>query len=181
MHEPTQGREADQGGETVAGTIPVEAVGNRKDQEGDHKEIMGQGLMIAGVIAGAPKEGEGVQIRCHSGHHGGPDRAVCLYSLERINALRAEGHPIGPGTAGENVTIAGLDWDRVTPGTRLVLGAVELEITAFAAPFETIVGSFGDKRSTRISQKVHPGWSRVYARVLTEGELAAGDTVAIRA
>lgn len=113
-------------------------------------------------------------------HHGGPDRAVCLYSLERINALRAEGHPIGPGTAGENVTIAGLDWDRVTPGTRLVLGAVELEITAFAAPCETIVGSFRDKRSTRISQKLHPGWSRVYARVLAEGELAAGDTVAIR-
>ena len=27
-------------------------------------------------------------------HHGGPERAVCLYSLERIVALQAEGHPI---------------------------------------------------------------------------------------
>lgn len=114
-------------------------------------------------------------------HHGGPDRAICLFSLERISALRAEGHPIGSGTTGENVTVAGLDWNRVTPGVRLALGAVELEITAFAAPCQTIVGSFADRRSARISQKVHPGWSRVYARVLTEGTLATGDEVVIRA
>ena len=114
-------------------------------------------------------------------HHGGPDRAVSLFSLERIDALRAEGHPIAPGTTGENVTIAGLAWDRVTPGVRLTLGAVELEVTAFAAPCQTIVDSFSDQHSTRISQKRHPGWSRVYARVLSEGVLAAGDLVSVRA
>ena len=26
-------------------------------------------------------------------NHGGPDKALCLYSLERILALQAEGHP----------------------------------------------------------------------------------------
>ncbi len=40
--------------------------------------------------------------------HGGRDRAVCLFSLEVIEALRAEGHPIEPGCTGENVTLAGL-------------------------------------------------------------------------
>ena len=34
-------------------------------------------------------------------YHGGADRAVCLYSLEMIEALRAEGHSIGPGSSGE--------------------------------------------------------------------------------
>ena len=29
-------------------------------------------------------------------HHGGPTRAVSLFALERIEALRAEGHPIAP-------------------------------------------------------------------------------------
>jgi len=29
--------------------------------------------------------------------HGGPQRAVCLFSLEVIERLRAEGHPIAPG------------------------------------------------------------------------------------
>lgn len=43
-------------------------------------------------------------------HHGGPMRALCLYSLERILALQADGHPIFPGSIGENITVAGLDW-----------------------------------------------------------------------
>jgi MOSC domain-containing protein YiiM len=108
-------------------------------------------------------------------HHGGPDRAVSIFSLERINALHAEGHPIAPGTAGENVTLSGLDWDRVVPGSRLRLGDVELEVTAFAAPCQTIRGSFADEAFVRISPKVHPGWSRVYAKVLREGTLRIGD------
>ncbi|MFN2109684.1 MAG: MOSC domain-containing protein, partial [Anaerolineae bacterium] len=41
--------------------------------------------------------------------HGGPTRALCLYSLERILALQAEGHPIFAGSTGENLTLAGLD------------------------------------------------------------------------
>ena len=31
-------------------------------------------------------------------HHGGPERAVCVYSLERIHSLQSEGHPIDVGT-----------------------------------------------------------------------------------
>ena len=42
--------------------------------------------------------------------HGGPDQALCLYSLEVIEGLAAEGHSIVPGSAGENVTVRGLDW-----------------------------------------------------------------------
>ncbi len=42
-------------------------------------------------------------------HHGGAERALCLFSLERIAAIAAEGHPIAQGATGENVTIAGLD------------------------------------------------------------------------
>src|SRR4030067_3548339 len=55
--------------------------------------------------------------------HGGPERALCLYSLERILALQAEGHPIYPGSAGENLTLSGLDWSLVYPGVRLQLGS----------------------------------------------------------
>ena len=34
-------------------------------------------------------------------HHGGPQRAVSLFAMERIEALRAEGHPIAPGSTGD--------------------------------------------------------------------------------
>jgi MOSC domain-containing protein YiiM len=100
-------------------------------------------------------------------HHGGPDRALCLYSTELIAALRDEGHPIAPGTVGENVTIAGLDWERVTPGARLRIGGgVEVEVTSYTSPCRTIRESFADGRFGRISQKSNPGWSRVYVRVV---------------
>jgi len=111
-------------------------------------------------------------------HHGGPERAVCVYSLERIRSLQAEGHPIDIGTAGENVTVEGLDWELVVPGVQLRLGdEVLLEVASFTSPCKTIRESFIDGRFVRISQKLHPGWSRVYTRVLAEGTVRFGDAV----
>ena len=113
-------------------------------------------------------------------HHGGPERAVCIYALERIHALQQEGHPIDVGTAGENLTVEGIDWDLVVPGSRIKLGdEVLLEVDSFTSPCKTIKGSFIDGKFVRISQKLHPGWSRVYARVLTEGEIRFGDHVEV--
>jgi len=111
-------------------------------------------------------------------HHGGPDRAVCLFALEVIERLRGEGHPIGPGTAGENLTLEGLDWPRVVPGARLVFdGGVELEITSYTTPCATIRESFAGLRFARIRQSDHPGESRVYARVVRAGEIFLGEGV----
>lgn len=113
--------------------------------------------------------------------HGGPDRALCVFAMERIEALQREGHPIAPGTTGENLTIRGLDWDRVVPGTALRVGDVTVEITAYASPCASIRPSFADGNSNRISQKLHPGWSRVYARVVGQGEIRVGDGVVLAA
>ncbi|MEM6521710.1 MAG: MOSC domain-containing protein, partial [Cyanobacteria bacterium P01_D01_bin.71] len=104
--------------------------------------------------------------------HGGPEKAVCLWSLEVITALQQEGHNLAPGYAGENVTIAGLDWSQVVPGWQLQLGeAVRLEIASYAAPCRKNMRWFADKRYSRISQKHYPGSSRVYARVLQTGTI----------
>lgn len=111
-------------------------------------------------------------------HHGGPDRAVCLYSLEVIEALRAEGHSIGPGSAGENLTITGLDWANLKPGDRLTIGArLYLEIMSYTAPCRLNGQWFKDGNSERMAQEAHPGWSRLYARVLVEGNVGIGDKV----
>ena len=113
-------------------------------------------------------------------NHGGPERAVCVYSLERVKALQAEGHPIQIGGIGENLTVEGIRWESVMPGLRLKIGdQVQLEITSFTSPCKTIRRSFTDGRFVRISQKVHPGWSRVYAKVIAEGEVHLGDRVEI--
>lgn len=113
--------------------------------------------------------------------HGGPTRAVCLYGLERIEALQREGHPVYPGAMGENITIAGLDWSRVVPGARLTVGAVTLVVDDYAVPCKTIAGAFLHGESARVSQKLHPGWSRVYARVLVAGTVRVADPVTLEA
>jgi MOSC domain-containing protein YiiM len=111
-------------------------------------------------------------------HHGGPDRALCLFAMETIRALQAEGHPVEPGHIGENLTVEGLDWVAVKPGARLLLGDdVLLEITRYTSPCLNIRASFTGGNYGRVSQKLHPGSSRVYARVLRTGAIRRGDPV----
>jgi MOSC domain-containing protein YiiM len=137
------------------------------------KAVNGAQVSVFGLVGDAQNDTK---------HHGGPERAVCVYSLERIYALQKEGHPIGVGTAGENITVEGLDWDLVIPGVRLCIGdRVLLEVASFTKPCKTIKGSFTDGKFVRIAQKLYPGWSRVYARVLTEGEIHFGDPVEVLA
>jgi len=111
-------------------------------------------------------------------NHGGPERAVCLYAMEAIASLRAEGHPIVPGAIGENVTVEGLDWSAVVPGSYLRLGeAVLLQVTRYTSPCTNIMRAFKDGDYARVSQKRHPGWSRVYTRVVATGSIRQGDSV----
>ncbi len=115
-------------------------------------------------------------VQAHPGVHGGPHRAVCLLAVEVIRRVAAEGHPIAPGTVGENLTTEGVELARLEPGTRLRFdGGLELEISAPANPCDTIRGSFRDGKSGRISIIKFPSDSRVYGRVLTEGTVAAGE------
>src|SRR3990172_8694336 len=112
--------------------------------------------------------------------HGGVERALCLYSLERILTLQAEGHAIFPGAIGENLTVAGVNWDLVEPGIRLRLGGdVLLEITRYTSPCNTIAYALSGGEIGRVSQIAHPGWSRVYARVIQCGWIKLGDVVII--
>lgn len=113
-------------------------------------------------------------------HHGGPDRALCLYSIDVIRRLQDEGHPIDAGYAGENLTIAGLDWEDLTPGTRLRIGnGVEIEVTSYTTPCAKNAAWFSEGDFTRMLQARHPGESRLYARVLQPGEVENGDEVLV--
>lgn len=112
-------------------------------------------------------------------HHGGPDRAVCVYAMELIAALRAEGHTVSPGALGENLTVEGIDWASLTPDTCLLVGPVVLQVTRYTSPCFNIKGVFVEGAFSRISQKRHPGWSRVYARVLRPGSVRPGDVVRV--
>jgi MOSC domain-containing protein YiiM len=110
-------------------------------------------------------------------YHGGPERAVCVYSLDLIRALQVEGHAITPGSIGENLTVEGVDWEQMKPGARVEVGPVVLQLTDYAAPCSNIARSFERRQYVRVNQKVHAGWSRLYARVLVEGTVRIGDSL----
>ena len=112
--------------------------------------------------------------------HGGKDRALLLFSSDLIEALRNEGHSISAGSTGENLTISGLDWTHLQPGDELKIGSdLRIEITSYAEPCRYIGKWFVDDNFNRISQKAFPGWSRLCAKVLSEGSVRQGDVIYI--
>jgi hypothetical protein len=127
------------------------------------------GAVITGGAAGASRPSSGRNPR--------EDKKASIFAARTGVEI-----PFDVGTAGENITVEGLDWDLVIPGVRLCIGdRVLLEVASFTKPCKTIKGSFTDGKFVRIAQKLYPGWSRVYARVLTEGEIHFGDPVEVLA
>lgn len=115
--------------------------------------------------------------------HGGVDQAVCLYSMEAIARVVADGHNAFPGAFGENLTLEGVEMDSIGPGDQLAIGdgGLVIEITWNAAPCKTQAHWFIDGKFARISHKTHPEDARWYARVLSEGPARPGDGVAVSA
>lgn len=116
----------------------------------------------------------------HTHVHGGEDRAVCIYSLDIIMELQREGHTVFPGALGENLTIAGLDWQTLKPEVKLSIGKqLIVELTSYTTPCSALTEYFMDGDISRISQIDRPGWARFYARVLQPGVIQIGDAVRI--
>jgi MOSC domain-containing protein YiiM len=113
-------------------------------------------------------------------HHGRVWQALCLWSADVIERLQSEGHPIAPGNAGENVTIAGVDWPSLRPGTRIAIGDdVLVEVSAYATPCKKNKAWFLDGDFNRMNHDREQGVSRVYASVLRDGVIRPNDPVIV--
>jgi len=112
--------------------------------------------------------------------HGGPFAAVSLLAIEVIQRVAAEGNPIAPGTTGENVTTEGIEWGELPIGTRAAIGPeLVIELTKHVSPCKTIAHNFSDGRFVRLSSKLHPLDTRLYASVVREGTIRPGDEIRI--
>jgi len=112
-------------------------------------------------------------------HHGRPVQAICLWGAEVIAQLQSEGHPIAAGNAGENVTIEGINWAALRPGSLIQIGAVPMLITAHAIPCAKNAQWFSDRDFRRILHDRNPGLSRLYAIPLSSASVAVGDEVVV--
>ena len=108
---------------------------------------------------------------------GDPGRAVCIFSLERIKELQSEGHPIDVGTAGENLTIEGLDWPSLRVGMTLRVGNASIRLSEPCAPCSKIGRSFQGENFSRVDHEKQEGWSRWSAYVVEEGAVSVSDSV----
>lgn len=110
--------------------------------------------------------------------HGGTDKAVYAYAREDYDWWKEElGHPLPVATFGENLTLAGVDVTCAIVGERWQIGSALLEVTGPRTPCW--------KLGARMQSVEFPvyfaaaGRPGAYLRVLTEGELGAGDEVEI--
>ena len=105
-------------------------------------------------------------------HHGGPDRAICLFSEELYAWLREDhGIDLANGSVGENFTTRGIDLDQLLPGDRLRIGGCTIEITGVRIPCRNL---------TRWNENLHKivvGRSGWVAKVIEPGDVKPGDTV----
>ena len=62
-------------------------------------------------------------------HAGKWHRQISLLSQEKVDAFKAKGADIHPGSFGENLIVEGFDFSAMPVGTRFVFGDVVLEMT----------------------------------------------------
>ncbi len=113
-------------------------------------------------------------------HHGGPERAILMYAGSHYPRWRAEWgrRDIFPGAFGENLTVEGLDEDRVCLGDVFEVGAIRLEVSAPRAPCLTLARRH--QRPGLVEEVIANGRHGWYVRVRRAGWLEAGMEVTLR-
>jgi MOSC domain-containing protein YiiM len=112
-------------------------------------------------------------------HHGGTDQAVYAYAREDLDLWQAElDTPLRNGMFGENLTTQGVDITGALIGERWRLGRdVLLEVSCPRIPCGTFQGWLDQAGwIKRFTEAARPG---AYLRVITPGEILAGDAVSI--
>ena len=106
--------------------------------------------------------------------HAGPwHRQVSLLSAESVEAFKARGADVDHGSFGENIVVAGFDLKALPIGTKLACNGTLLELTQIGKECHAhcaIYHQVGDCIMPR---------EGVFARVLSEGSIKAGDTMEI--
>lgn len=104
--------------------------------------------------------------------HGGKwHRQISLLSKEKVDAFKAKGADIHPGSFGENLIVEGVDFSSMPVGTRFVIGDVVLEMTQIGKECHNhclIYKTMGDCIMPR---------EGVFAEVITGGHIKIGQEV----
>ncbi|MFZ5827634.1 MAG: MOSC domain-containing protein [Bacillota bacterium] len=107
-------------------------------------------------------------------HHGGPDKAVCLYAIENYPIWeKLFGHPLPPSAFGENLTVEGMPEESVLIGDIYRVGGALIQVCQPRVPCYKVNHKWG--RTDVLPAMVENCRTGYYIRVLEEGPLQAGD------
>ena len=111
--------------------------------------------------------------------HGGPDRAAYAYASEDYAWWETElARTLRPGKFGENFTVRGLDVSGARIGEEWQIGTAVVRVTSPRVPCFKLALAMDDPHFIkRFAHALRPG---AYLRIISEGEVASGDTIAIR-
>ncbi len=120
-------------------------------------------------------EGDGVGDRKH---HGGTDKAVCVYSLDHY-AYWAEvlGIAMPEAAFGENFSVTGLQEGNIHIGDIFKAGSAVLQVSQPRQPCSTLAARYG--RSDFVKTVSDAGRTGFYFKVLQEGTVQAGDMLVL--
>ena len=105
-------------------------------------------------------------------HHGGPDRAVCLYPAEHYIQWETElGKPLPTAAFGENLTVTNMLEADVCIGDIYKIGDAVIQITQGRIPCSTI--DRYTKANILLKRLIETGYTGFLARVLNEGIISA--------
>ncbi|MCX5042334.1 MOSC and FAD-binding oxidoreductase domain-containing protein [Aldersonia sp. NBC_00410] len=111
------------------------------------------------------------------GGHGGENRAVLVYQLDSYRHWSQvfDRDDLAPGLLGENLTVDGLPDDEVCIGDRYRIGQAVLEVTQPRVTCYRAGMRIGEPRMAALL--VSHGRPGFYCRVITEGEVEAGQEI----
>lgn len=101
-------------------------------------------------------------------HHGGEDKAVCVYSYEHYAYWEERlGQPLRCGAFGENLTVSGMLEDEIHIGDIFQWGEAELQVSQPRQPCYKLAKRYGKNELPFWVQET--GYTGFYFRVLKEG------------
>jgi MOSC domain-containing protein YiiM len=111
-------------------------------------------------------------------NHGGLEQALYAYGREDLDWWTEQlGRELPDGAFGENLTTAGIDVNAALIGETWAIGPVVVQVTSPRIPCVTFKAWTGEHAWVkRFAAAGRPG---AYLRVLAEGEIGAGDPIAV--
>ena len=146
---------------------------------GDHEFYTGilKAPVTAAMLRRANFDGDG---QADLVHHGGPDRAVCVFAFDHYRHWESVlGHPLPMGAFGENLTVLGAVEAEVCIGDTFRIGEAVVQVSMPRGPCLKVSRRLG--RDDLIKPLEDAGHTGFYMRVLTEGRVRSGEPFGLAA